>query len=182
MSSNQAPTFRYPFVLTDQPKNVQDAHVWGFNAIQDLQQAIASLKGQLTTVQNAVSTINKFTTSNTSGGNAFPNLGTVNDQLGNTLYLTQQTDNGALIVLGDSSPVTLRLNSTVAQPYFAWIANLDSTSVTISPTSGHVNNASSFILVGFATTEVFYQGSDWWATLETGLRKPCLQEDSYRST
>ena len=163
---NQPPTFRYPFDITGIDPKSQQAHVYSFNAIQDLQQAIASLKGQIGTVTKAVAATNTVTEIVGGGsGIAFPNLGTVNDQLGNVLYLTQQSDNGALIVLGDSSPVALQLNSAVAQPYFAWVTNLDSTSVTITATSGRVNLNSSFILVGFSTTEVFYQGSDWWATL-----------------
>ena len=163
---NNPPTFRYPFDLTGIDAKSAQAHVYAFNAIQDLQQANKSLKAQIGTVTKAVAATNTVTEIVGGGsGNPFPNLGTVNDQLGNVLYLTQQSDNGALIVLGDSSPVALQLNSTVAQPYFAWVTNLDSTSVTITATSGRVNLNPSFILLGFSTTEVFYQGSDWWATL-----------------
>jgi len=165
--ANQPPTFRYPFSLHGIDPNAAQAHIFTFNAIQDLQQAIQSLKSQLTTTQKNVAGTTNVT--NVAGGSSvsfpFPNLGTVNDQQGNVIYLTQQSDNGALIVLGDSSPVALNLNSGVNQPYFAWVTNLDSSPVTITPTTGFINQGLDYILIGYATTEVFFQGSDWWATL-----------------
>jgi len=52
-----APTFRFPFALQGQPENVQQAHIFSFNAIQDIQQAIAALTAKIGSLQSTVTTI-----------------------------------------------------------------------------------------------------------------------------
>ena len=53
-------TFRFPFAIQDQPHEVQQAHIFAFNAVLDLQNAIKSLKGQIdgkTTITNTITSV-----------------------------------------------------------------------------------------------------------------------------
>jgi hypothetical protein len=157
-------SFRYPFQLEGkaEPEVVQ-ALRYHASGILDLNQAIAALKEQVkankTAIQNTVT--NTSTTSAPPTPNPFPFLGTVNDQRGNPLYLTQVSDNGAKIVLGDSSPITLQLNAMVTPPWFCVVDNDSSSTVTFAPTSGSVIGAQSMPDSSFTT--IFFNGINFFA-------------------
>jgi hypothetical protein len=100
----------------------------------------------------------------------FPNLGTVNDQLGNVLYMTQQSDNGAKIIVGDSSAVSVSLNAQVSAPWFTIIDNDSGSVATLMPDSGAtVFGSNSIQPGGFGI--IFFDGTNFWsgATAAAGV-------------
>lgn len=168
MSTNQ-PTFRFPFALAGQPKEVQQAHVFAFQGILDCQQGIAALKEQLSAKASASgnSTVTNVTaTSETVIQEISPGvgLGIVNNQSGNTSYTTQQSDNEGLIVLNDASPIAVTLNSVVISPYAVFITNFGAGGATITPSSGNINSGASFALLQNYTALVAFDGFNWWAS------------------
>lgn len=142
-----------------------------YNGINDHDQAITTLKAQLTAAETAVTTVIEnaassstnpgVTAFNTLAGNVtyFPDLGKVNDQLGNPAYTVQVTDNGAKIIVGDSSAVAITLSPT-ALPWFAIIDNDSSAAANLSPSSGALFGAQTIPGGGFGI--VFFDGSNWW--------------------
>lgn len=166
MSTNP-PTFRYPFALAGQPKEVQQAHIFAFQGIQDCQQAIAVLAGKVAGNSAASSTTtNVNTTSETVIQEVAPGtgIGTVNNQSGNTAYTTQQSDNEGLIILNDASPVAVTLNSVITVPYGVFITNFGAGTATLTPTSGTINGGASFSLPQNCTALVGFDGTNWWTT------------------
>lgn len=138
------------------------------------EQAFANLPAQIAAqakaaaeaaVENISSeTLTGVTSFNTETGAViyFPNLGMVNDQLGNPLYLTQTSDAGSKIIVGDSTPVTVTLNPNVNLPWFTIIGNDSSASVILMPESGALlNGLQSIYPGGFAI--IFYDGVTFWS-------------------
>lgn len=181
--SQQSPTinppsvrYTYPLNENSTTKDVTEALRVVFNGLTNHEQAFANLPSQITTqataaataaVQNTSSETTAGVTSfNASVGSVifFPSLGTVNNQLGNSAYTTQATDNGAKIIVGDSSAVSVTLNSGVAPPWFTFIVNDSSASVTLLPDSGATYRGSGGNVLypgGFAV--IFYDGNTFWA-------------------
>lgn len=160
-------SLRFPFELRDQPPEVVQAHRFAFQGLADLNQAIAALKSQVDTNHQTITE-----TVTTSGGVTpapptpfpFPGLGGVNNQTGNTAYATQTTDNGALLILSDASPVAVSLNSAVTAPYFLFATNFGAGLVTFTPTTGNINSGATFTLSFDYTSILFFDGINWWAT------------------
>jgi hypothetical protein len=175
MSTNQ-PTFRFPFALSGQPKEVQQAHIFAFQGIQDCQQAIAAIKSQIgiTKASSAAGTTNTNTVSEavnqtivTSGG-----VGAVNNQTGVTAYTTLQSDNGSFIIFNDASPITVTLSITagapsVLPPWYCTFINVGAGTATLTPVTGTINE--SMIPPGNALT-VAFDGTNFWA--EPGVPVP----------
>jgi hypothetical protein len=170
---SNSPSFRFPFSaqLADQSNGVKEVHRNTWNAITDLNQAIASLKGQIPAASAATTTATA-TTSTTAGVTSFnaqsgaisyaPGLGYVNNQSGVTAYVLAATDNGILLVLNDASPVTVTLNSTLARPFTVFITNYGAGAVTLTASSGSVNGPTSLpinvsVMAGF-------DGTNWWVS------------------
>jgi len=138
------------------------------NAITDLQGAIPALKSQIdalktsttgTTTTSGTSTVteNITTINNTVAG------GPVNNQSGNVVYLTQQSDNGALIIMADASPVAVTLNNSVTTPWYAFITNQGAGVVTLTPQQNTIDgNASQTLLQGYFLT-LFFDGTQFWS-------------------
>jgi hypothetical protein len=162
--------FQLPFNLPDSvPQEVHQAFRFHANAIQDCQTAILGPGGLLAQVQalkNPTSTSSSTTTvipnTETVNPGTSSNVGSVNDQSGNTAYVTQQSDNGALIVLNDASAIALTLTSGVTVPYCFFVTNLGAGLVTLTPTSGIVNGAGTLPIDN--TAIVAFDGTDWWST------------------
>lgn len=148
----------------------QAAHRYVASGIVDLNQAIAALKQQLTTTQatakvaasNNSVTSSGVTSFNTLAGNVtyFPFLGMVNDQLGNAAYLTQATDNGVKLIVGDSTPVAVTLNAGVPVPWFLLIDNDSGSMTNLTTTSGRINGPNSILPGGFGA--IFFDGVNFW--------------------
>jgi hypothetical protein len=164
MSTLQPPTFRFPFALRDQPHEVQQAHIFAFNAVLDLQRAIGSLKGQINNITTTASTTSTTTEISVGGGSlgtSFPGLGGVNDQTGNTAYTVSAGDNGVLLILNDASPVAVTLNSGLTPPYFIFITNFGAGTVTLTPTAGTINGAGSLALLTNESIWCVFNGTNW---------------------
>jgi hypothetical protein len=145
MSTNP-PSLRFPFNLTGKVHPEADQAIrYAFNGLSDLNQAIAALatkvKGNSSTITNL---INNGTIGGGGGGGTItvPVSGTVNNQTGNTSYSLQQADYGALVVVDTPSPFALTLNSSVTTPFYTFIQNLGTGTITLTPTSGVVNGDS----------------------------------------
>lgn len=162
-------TFRFPF---DIEGNAHDSVVsairYCFSGLLDINQAIPHLKSQLdstATVANSASSSSSFGVSdfNSATGSIvyFPQFGTVNNQLGNASYETQQSDNGAKIIVGDSSAVAVTLSNSVTAPWFTIIDNDSSAIATLSPGVGSSLFGEQTISPG-GFGIIFYDGSDFW--------------------
>lgn len=154
-------TFRFPFDLTDQPKEVQQAHVFAFNAVLDIQNAISALNSKVQAIKSGgTTTVNTSTGGGTIiiNGNNFPGLGGVNNQTGATAYKTLASDNGIFLIFGDASPVTLTLDSALTTPFFFFASNFGGSNVTLTPTTGTVNQPT--LDVGGLYIVVF-DGTNW---------------------
>lgn len=163
------PNVRYPFTLPeDLDPEVRRAIEFTFNGLTVHEQAFAALKPQLdstaSVANKAASTVVEGVTSFNSETGAvvfFPNLGTVNDQLGNSSYLTQDSDNGAKIIVGDSTPVTVNLNNLVTTPWFTIIDNDSGTIASLVPAVGSSIVGDSTIQP-FCFGVVFFDGTTFW--------------------
>jgi hypothetical protein len=162
---------RYPFELRDQSPEVVQAHRYAFQGIVDLNQAIASLKSQITNL-SPVSTVAISSTTG-SGGSVpvptpfpFPGLGSVRDETGSTSYTPIGTDNGILIVFNDASPVAVTLDSAVAAPYWFFATNFGAGIATLTPTTGTINGGASYALPQNYFAMVVFDGTNWKTSAE----------------
>ena len=167
---------RYPFEsqISGLAPEVQQVHRNVWNAIVDIQNAVkivhANNTANTTTLKTVTETVNTSNASsagvssfNSTTGSVsyFPYLGYVNNQTGSTAYTTQGSDTGSLILINDSSPVGVTLNSTVSNPYFVFIDNTGTGTATLTPSSGTINgNASMPLLPGYFTI-AFFDGNNW---------------------
>lgn len=169
------PSQRTPPVLSENStmKDVAEAMGVAFDGLTVHEQAFANLPSAIETAATAaataaVETIESETSSGVTAFNTltgavlyFPALGTVNDQLGNPLYLTQQSDNGAKIIVGDSTQVTVDLNQGVMAPWFTIIDNDSSAVAVLTTDSGaSVFGEQAICPGGFGV--VYYDGANFW--------------------
>ena len=163
-------SFRLPTFDLSNEEGRQAAHRYTASGIVDLNQAIASLKSQIT----KLSPVSSFTPPSTtgSGGSApsspfpFPGLGSVRDETGSTSYTPIAADNGILIVFNDASPVAVTLNSAVASPYFLFVTNFGAGLVTFTPSSGTINGAATYTLPQNYFALVTFDGTNWKTSAE----------------
>ncbi len=136
-----------------------------FNAIADHDQAITTLSTMMPGASTAATTgVQGFGNVTVINNNTtFPGLGAVNTHTAVTPYTVQALDNGALVLVGDATPVTVNLDSALSTPYFTTISNVGSADVTIIPTTGTVNGVASLTLPGMSWVTVYYDGVNWQA-------------------
>ncbi|MHB1952127.1 MAG: hypothetical protein ACYCOU_00140 [Sulfobacillus sp.] len=173
MSQNPlVPSFRFPGVISDPsvPKAVSDALRMHSNALTDIYQAIPVLKQQIASLARSpgITTIINNNSNSGGGSGTFPGLGSVNDLQGIVSYTNQPTDNGALLLFGDASPVAVQLTGGVPSPYFFFTQNWDSGAVTFTPTSGTISSignpgATSLTLEERYSAILVFDGTNWWA-------------------
>ena len=180
-ASQQSPPINPPSVRNFPSLNehstmgdVAEAVKVAFDGLTNHEQAFANLPAQISSQASAAATaavvnVESQTTTGVTAFNAqtgavvyFPNLGMVNDQLGNPLYLTQQGDAGQKILMGDSGPATVTLNPAMTPPWFAFIGNDSSATVAIQTASGATINGLGSIYPG-GMSIVFYDGSTFWS-------------------
>lgn len=152
-----------------------------YPALNDHDKAIASLNTKVANIVAGKTVINTTTSAAASSGGSsiagvsafnsltgaitfFPFLGTKNDQTGNATYSVQNSDNGALLIVGDAIPVLVSLNSAVTNPYFFVITNSGAGTATLTPTTGTINGGASFLLPQNFTTYVVFDGTNWQAS------------------
>lgn len=108
-----------------------------------------------------------------SGGGSTPSTPTgiqVNNQSGVTSYATVSEDDGVLLILSDSSPISVSLTSQ-SPPWGCYIMNQGAFGAGIAaltPSSGSISytgnpSASSLPLLPGYGCIVAFDGSDWWA-------------------
>lgn len=169
------PSVRFPFTLNEDSTqaDVHDAIRTALNGLTVHEQAFANIPAQVAAQASAAATaavenissevVAGVTSFNTRTGPViyFPGLGTVNNQLGESSYATEQGDAGAKILVGDSGPVTVTLNSGVTLPWFTIIGNDSGASVFLMPDSGSLYGLSELNPGGLAF--VFYDGVTFWS-------------------
>jgi hypothetical protein len=171
-----APSVRYPSNLSEKSSmaDVAEAVQTAFDGLAIHEQAFASLPAQVASQAQTAATaaIEQITSETTNGVTSFnsqtgaiiffPSLGQVNDQMGNPVYLTTTADAGRKIVVGDSTPVTVNLNTAVTLPWFAMIGN-DSSAVAsfVTDSSATIIGLSALNQGGFAF--IFFDGSTFWS-------------------
>lgn len=170
-STPLVPSFRLPSKIPDGVVHptVKKAIENNVNGLVDVNQAISSLKAQVDAVKATASAATTTTAATVTPvvSTSFPGLGTVNNQEGNTSYTTASSDNGALILLSNASPIAVTLNSVTQVPFLLFITNLGSGTATLTPSSGLVNGAASFALLQNYTAICVLQNNTpgaWWAT------------------
>jgi hypothetical protein len=162
-------SFRIPAFDLSTEQGRLNAHRWTTQGIVDLNQAIYALAPKLDSTAATANAVaqNSSVASGVSSFNSetgavvyFPTLGKVNNQLGVAAYTTQTSDNGAKIVVGDSSAVAVTLNSSVAAPWFCVIDNDSSSVANLSPTSGLLYGEKVIQPGGFGI--VSFDGFNFW--------------------
>lgn len=137
----------------------------------DLQTAIPLLKNQIDALKAGTnSTTTTVISGGGGGGSSFPNgIGTLSNQTGLTAYTMQTTDNGALVLFSDASPVAVALNTAVNPPYFFYAVNWGAGLVTFTPPSpttiSYINNlgATSMPLKTNYLTLIVFDGANFFA-------------------
>jgi hypothetical protein len=144
-----------------------------FDGLTVHEQAFANLPAQVKAQAAAAATevIQNISSQTTSGVTAFnsttgailffPNLSMIHGELGNPLYLTQQSDSGAKLIVGDSTPVTVKLNPSMVPPWFTFIGNDSSATAYLTTDSGaSIVGLNSVYPGGLAI--VFYDGTTFY--------------------
>jgi hypothetical protein len=181
-------SFRYPFEteIANESDGAKVAHRNAFQGILDLNQAVASLKTQLTaattTSSSSSSSTSTSTSSSTSTGtqtvvtnSATTTIGYVNDQTGVTAYSTVQSDYAKFIILDDASAIAITLSvgssaPAITVPWYAVFLNFGAGTATLTPIDGTISYqgnlavASMPVAQGSAAT-VAYDGTNFWAEL-----------------
>jgi hypothetical protein len=177
-------SFRYPFEseIANESEGAKTAHRNAFQGILDLNQAVASLKSQLTSTTTTTTTATTTSTASTSSGSetvvtntSTTTIGYVNDQSGVTAYTTVQSDYGKYIILDNASAiaVTLSVSSSspaITVPWFTSILNYGAGTATLTPITGTIsydNNlaAASMPVPQGCVAVVVYDGTNFWAEL-----------------
>lgn len=161
------PSFRRPLGISpeDAKESVISALRQHDNNIVDLNQAIVSLKDQITGKNGTTQTITTSTGTTTiiNTPSAFPGLGAVNNQVGALSYTTAQTDSGSLILLGATTAIAVTLNSGLTTPFFTTFSNSGTSTAILTPTTGTVNGGASLALPAGSWTILYFDGTNWTA-------------------
>jgi hypothetical protein len=138
-----------------------------FNAINDHDQAITTLATNGTTGSTTTQSI----TANSGGSNfstsaapgTLPGLGGVNNQSGITSHTTATTDNGALVIFNNASPIAVTLNSALTTPYYTTLSNQGPSTITVTPSTGLINGLASITIPGTSWATIYFDGINWEA-------------------
>ncbi len=161
------PSLRFPYNLDGVHPEVAKAIKDSFNGLTNHEQAFRVIQSSIDALETASTTA--ATTPSTSTvitvlSTQFPGLGNVNNQTGNTSYISQTQDNGILLILNDASPVAVSLNSVVATPYFLFVSNSGPGTATFTPTSGTINGSGTFALAQNYFALIVFDGTNWKAS------------------
>jgi hypothetical protein len=160
-----APTsFRLPFVLPDDVHPmVAQALRYAFSGLDDLNQAIANLVPKVNANTKTIMATSAL--SQVAGGSApsGSSIGIVNQQ-STGAYSLVAGDFGALLILESAATFAVSLTSTIAAPFYVVIENQCLGLATLTPTTGQINNLSSWLIPVGQFALVFFDGTNWWAT------------------
>ena len=158
-TANNSVTSFVPKVSGEVPWEVAHHITLLYQKLNGIAQAVV----QAHTAAQSTTTVEQVTSGGgSSGGGSTTVVGAVNDQAGQTSYTTQPSDNGALIILDDASPIAVTLGIAASSPWFCWMANLGAGTATLTPVSGTVNGGASFALLQNYTATVFFDGANFW--------------------
>lgn len=164
------PSFRFPFEISGKVHpEVEKAIRWAFNGLTNHEQAFAALNTKVNAATPTTSTVSTPATATTTAENVTINEpgtvtgGVVNNQTGVTSYIIQQSDNAGLVVLNDASPIALSLVTALTVPFYTTITNAGSSTATLTPTTGQVNNNATLTVPGMSFATLFLDGTNWWA-------------------
>lgn len=171
MSSNPPVSFRIAFEsqIAKLPPEHQEVIRTQFNAITDLQGAIPSLKKQIDALKSPAASA-----STTGPGSVTQNITTidntilgfsVSNQTGATAYTVQQSDNGAILILNDASPIAVTLDTTLSVPYGVIPVNQGAGLVTLTPSAGTINGAANLTIPDGYFAIAGSDGINWWAAV-----------------
>jgi hypothetical protein len=179
MSTNPV-SMRFPLAVEGKAEpEIVEALQYHDDAITDLQQAIPDLKSQIdavTATASATAASSSSTTSSSSQNvtNIINNIGFVNPQQGVTSYSTVPSDEGALILLSDASPIAVTLTSAgsvpgIILPWYAYFLNLGTGTATLTPASGTISypgniSATSMPVATGTFALVYFDGTNFWAS------------------
>lgn len=173
MSSNPlVPSFRKVHVIPTNAahSSVRQAINDNDKNITDLNQSIVAIRSQLTAAAQAAaaaSSVTETVTTEEIAPSQWIGFGTVNDQSGVTSYTTLQSDDGALLILSDASPVAVTL-SNLTMPFLLFAVNWGAGLVTFTPASGKISSignlaAASMTLAQGYSAMIVYDGTDFSA-------------------
>lgn len=172
--STNPPSFRIGFEsqIAGLPPEHQKVlrNLW--NANTDVNQAIVALKSQVDAVKStATATASAMAASTTNISETIiqnvNTIGQVNNQSGQVAYTTAQSDNGGFIILSDAAAIAITLSVSasvpgIVIPWFCIVLNLGVGAATLTPVSGTINGASSFVLEGNNAATVTFDGTNFY--------------------
>lgn len=184
MSTNVV-SFRFPVesLLEGQPEGVVRAHRITTNNIVSLSRQLATLQAQVNASKTAATAAASSSTvieeqQSVTGVTAFngltgaviffPSLGFVNDQSAVVAYKTEQSDDGAMLLLDDASAIAVTLNAGVAAPWYCWMVNYGAGTATLTPSAGTISyfgnpGAASMPLLSNQAAYIAFDGTNFWA-------------------
>jgi hypothetical protein len=156
--------------------DVANAVNMAMNGLTVHEQAFASMSSTTSSASTTETSSSTGSTSSSGGSSSgvtsfnantgailfFPGLGYVNDQLGVSSYSAVQGDSGKKIIVGDSSPVAIYLDSSLSAPWFTIIDNDSSSTVNLTPTGGSAIRGDSSIYAGCFGV-VYFDGETYWS-------------------
>lgn len=161
---NNVPSFRQTFTLSGKDPELENAVEFCFNGLVTHEQAFAKIGTSKTAAATSSTTTETVQTSTENTVVITSTIGMVNDQTGNTVYATQQSDYGGFILLSDASAiaVTLTQGTQITVPWYTSIINLGAGAATLTPATGQINGAATFVLPGNNAITVAYDGTNFW--------------------
>ena len=182
-------SFRYPFEteIANESDGAKSAHRNAYQGILDLNQAVASLKSQITnstlssTTGASTGTSSTFGSGTSSGSQtvvtntATTTIGYVNDQTGVTAYTTQQSDYAKFIILDDAAAIAVTLSvasssPAISLPWYATFLNYGAGTATLTPITGTIAYQGNLAAASMPVSQgcaavVAYDGTNFWAEL-----------------
>jgi hypothetical protein len=93
-----------------------------------------------------------------------------------TAYTLNDTDYQGFVIFNTASACTVTLNSAVKSNFSAFIVNLGSGTLTLTPTVGTVNGAGSVTTGANQGATVFFASGNWYAFLSTTAAIPVIPQ------
>jgi hypothetical protein len=160
--SQPAITYAAPTVETSVPFEIRRHLQLIYQKLGNHTQAFSLQQEKIESLKSGTSSTTEVETVNAVSGGTGSVIGSVNNQSGVVSYSIVSGDYGAVIVLSDSSPVSVTLNPQTP-PWFCWISNLGAGSIALTPSSGSINGVSSLVVLPTYCTLVAFDGTNWWA-------------------
>lgn len=83
----------------------------------------------------------------------------INSQTSN--YSVASSDLGKIVQMNSASTTTVTLPVTFATGFYLWVKNVGAGACSVTPTSGNIDNHSSWVLSQWQATQFYWDGSLW---------------------